>query len=87
MWARDDRCKEVIEGAWDPLRLDVEIQERIKRCQRQLRQWNHRVFGNVNQMLKMKQDRLKHLEALNLLHETAEEIHGLKKGINESLIR
>lgn len=35
----------------------------------------------------MKQDRLKHLEVLNLLHETADEIHKLKKEINESLIR
>lgn len=35
----------------------------------------------------MKQDRLKHPEVLNLLHETADEIHKLKKEINESLIR
>ena len=38
-------------------------------------------------MLKLKQDWLRHLEALNLLHETAEEIQGLKKEINETLIR
>ena len=25
MWVRDERCKEVIEGAWDPLRADVNI--------------------------------------------------------------
>ena len=87
MWARDDRCKEVIEEAWDPLRPNDEIQEKIKRCQGQFQWWNHRVFGNVNRMVKLKQDRLKHLEALNLLHETTEEIHGLKKEINESLIR
>lgn len=69
------------------MRPGDEIQEKIKRCQGQLRRWNHRVFGNVNQRLKMKQDRLKHLEVLNLLHETADEIHRLKKEINESLIR
>ncbi|XP_023917793.1 uncharacterized protein LOC112029335 [Quercus suber] len=34
-----------------------------------------------------KEDQLGHLEALNLLHETAEEIQGLKKEINETLIR
>ena len=48
MWARDDRCKEVIEEAWDPLRPNDEIQEKIKRCQGQFQWWNHRVFGNVN---------------------------------------
>ena len=25
MWTRDDRCKEVIEGAWDPLWYEVDI--------------------------------------------------------------
>lgn len=69
------------------MRPGDEIQEKIKRCQGHFRRWNHRVFGNVNQRLKMKQDRLKHLEVLNLLHETADEIHKLKKEINESLIR
>ena len=54
MWARGNRCKEVIEGSWDPLRPNDDIQEKIKRCQGQLQQWNHKVFGNVNQMLKMK---------------------------------
>ena len=87
MWIRDERCKEVIEGAWDPLRADVDIQARIKNCQVQLRRWNHGVYGNVNKVLKLKQDRLRHLEDLNLLHETAEEIQGLKKEINEILIR
>ena len=87
MWIRDERCKEVIEGAWNPLRVDVDIQERIKNCQGKLRRWNHGVYGNVNKALKLKQDRLRHLEALNLLHETAEEIQGLKKEINEILIR
>ena len=87
MWARDDRCKKVIEGAWDSLRPDDEIQEKINRCQGQLQWWNHRVFGNVNQMVKLKHDRLKHLKEMNLLHETAEEIHSLKKEINECLTR
>ena len=87
MWARDDRCKKVIEGAWDSLRPDDEIQEKINRCQGQLQWWNHRVFGNVNQMVKLKHDKLKHLKELNLLHETAEEIHSLKKEINECLTR
>ena len=41
----------------------------------------------MNKVLKLKQDWLRHLEALNLLHETAEEIQGLKKEINETLIR
>ena len=30
MWTRDDRCKKVIEGAWDLLWANVDIQERIK---------------------------------------------------------
>ncbi|XP_075669679.1 uncharacterized protein LOC142639371 [Castanea sativa] len=87
MWTRDDRCKEVIEGAWDPLGAEVDIQDRIRNCQGQLRRWNYEVYGNVNKVLKVKQDRLRQLEALNLLHETAEEIQGLKKEINETLRR
>ena len=35
----------------------------------------------------MKQQRLQELEALNLLHETATEIEGLRKEINEVLIK
>ena len=54
MWTRDERCKEVIEGAWDPLQADVDIQERIKNCQGQLRSWNHWVYGNINKALKLK---------------------------------
>ena len=41
----------------------------------------------MNKALKLKQDRLRHLEVLNLLHETAKEIQGLKKEINETLIK
>lgn len=87
MWTRDDRCKEVIEGAWDPLRVEVDIQERVKNCQGQLQRWNHEVSGIVTKVPKLKQDQLRQLEALNLLHETTEEIQGLKKEINETLIK
>jgi len=45
------------------------------------------VFGNVNKSLKHKQGRLQLLEALNFLHEKAEEIKGLRKEINEILVR
>ena len=35
MWTRDDRCREVIEGAWEVDRGDseVDLRGRIKRCQ------------------------------------------------------
>jgi len=88
MWTREKGCREVIETAWDPLNAnpDVQIRDRIKSCQAHLQNWNRRVFGNVNKNLKQKQSRLQHLEALNLLHEPAEEIQVLKKEINEIMI-
>ncbi|XP_075669941.1 uncharacterized protein LOC142639680 [Castanea sativa] len=42
MWTRDDRCRQIIEEAWDPLRGDPEftIQDRLKCCQVHLQGWN-----------------------------------------------
>ena len=35
MWTRDERCKQIVENAWDPLRDDTNfrIHERLKSCQ------------------------------------------------------
>lgn len=63
------------------------IQERIEKCQSQLRGWNHNKFGNVCKSLKQKQDRLQHLESCSMLHETAEEINAVRKEINELHIK
>ena len=89
MWTREEGCKEVIETAWDPLNCNpnMPIQKRLQSCKDHLQDWNYKVFGNVNKVLKQKQRRLQHLEELNLLHESAEEIQGLKKEINEMLFR
>ena len=59
IWAREGGCKEVIEQAWDPYRelLNLPIEERLTRCQNQLRWWNQTVFGNVNKNLRQKQTR------------------------------
>ena len=74
MWVREARCKEVVENAWDPYRGDEEykITDRIKSCQVNLQLWNLRVFGNVNKILKKKQESLQQLENLSSLHEKAE---------------
>lgn len=34
MWVREEGCKDVVEGAWDPYRGDAgySIRERLKRC-------------------------------------------------------
>lgn len=45
------------------------------------------MFGNVNIILKQKQNRLQQLEAMNLLHELTEEIQALKREINEVMLR
>ena len=89
MWTREEGYREVIEEAWDPLNAnpDVQIRDRIKCCQAHLKTWNRREFGNVNRYLKQKQSRLQQLEALNLLHESMEEIQALKNEINEVMIR
>ena len=56
MWTREEGCREVVERAWDPLDCNPElsIQKRLKSCQFQLQNWNRRVFGNVNKILKQK---------------------------------
>nr|POF00029.1 hypothetical protein CFP56_41859 [Quercus suber] len=42
MWTRDERCREVVELAWNPLGGDPSspIMDRVKRCQVQLQSWN-----------------------------------------------
>lgn len=70
----------MIEMAWDPFRGDPKFQitDRLKRCQVQLQRWNWKEFGNVNYLLKQKQDLLQQLKSLNCLHEKIEEIQSLK---------
>ena len=89
MWTHDERCMQIIEDAWDPLQADTEFQihEHLKSCQDHLQRWNREVFSNVNKTLRVKQQRLQEIEALNRLHETAEEIEVLRKEINELLIK
>ena len=89
MWMREEGCKEVVEGPWDPYRggLGYSIMDRLKRCQVSLQGWNWSAFGNVNKVLKQKQERLQFLEGLNYLHEKVDEIQGLRKEINEMLTR
>ena len=85
MWTRDDRCREVIEGAWEVDRGDseVDLRGRIKRCQDQLQKWNLMEFGNVNKMLKEKKEKLQQLELWDSLHGKAKEIKRVRKEINE----
>lgn len=89
VWMREAEWEEVTEMAWNPYRedLDLLIQDRLMRCQQQLMQWNHSVFGNVNKTLKQKQNLLQQLEAFHSLNELEEEISALRKEINERLIR
>ena len=89
MWARDDKCREVIERAWDSLQGSCEfsIVGRIRSFQAHLQGWNRRVFGNVNKKLKVLKERLNQLEAQNNLHETAKEIYEVRREINEMLVR
>lgn len=89
MWTREEGCREVIERAWDSLNWnpEVTIQNRLKSCQDHLQDWNRKVFGNVNKVLKQKHSCLQELEAMNLLLESAEEIRILKKEIIEVMLR
>ena len=89
MWVREAECKEVVDMAWNSYieDSDMPIQERIERCQRNLRGWNQNKFGNVAKNLKQKQDRLQQLESLNMLHDTAAEISVIRKELNEIYIR
>ena len=89
MWTREEGCKEVMESAWDPLRggPQFKITDRLKNCQEQLKRWNWKAFGNVNNVLKQKQGKLQLLKAIECTHKNAEEIRKLKLEINETLTR
>ena len=89
MWAREGECKEIIEQAWDPYRVlsDLSIEERLSRCQNNLRWWNQTVFGNVNKKLRQKKNRLQQLELLNMLNDNEAEIKELRQEVNEVLNR
>ncbi|XP_075649909.1 uncharacterized protein LOC142620426 [Castanea sativa] len=64
MWTRDERCKEIVEEAWEPGWAEVElgIGDRIKRCQENLQAWNWKEFGHVYRVLKQKKEMLQQLE-------------------------
>ena len=65
---------------------EMPIQNRLKCCQDYLQDWNRKVFGNVNRVLKKKQKRLQQLEEMNLLHESVDEIQGLKNEVNKMML-
>ena len=75
----------MVELAWNLYRDDsvLPIQERLERCQKQLRNWNKNRFSNIYKGLRQKQTQLQQLESLNLLYETAEEVQALRREINE----
>lgn len=85
MWIREEKCREIVEGAWDSGRVEAMkgIMSRIRRCQDQLRSWNWMEFRNVNYLLKQKKEKLQQLEMWDSLHGKAEEIKKVRKEINE----
>ena len=89
IWTRDERCREIVKGAWDPGRIDLEdgIMGRLKRCQKQLQRWNWAKFGNVNKMLKQKKEKLQQLELWDNLHGKIEVIKRVRREINEIQVR
>lgn len=89
MWTREGGCREVIEEAQDPMWRDLEFRltDRLKSCKEHLQRWNWRVFGNVNKILRQKQNRLQQLESIDGVLDKAKEIQSLKREINETLTR
>ncbi|XP_075658873.1 uncharacterized protein LOC142628713 [Castanea sativa] len=89
IWTREEGYREVIEEAWDSMRKDPDfrLMDRLRSCKESLQGWNGRVFGNVNKILRYKQNWLQQLEAIDGVLNKAEEIKTLKKEINETLIR
>ena len=90
MWARDERCCDVVELAWscvNPFEGRSSTQGKISNCQQQLQWWSKNVFNNLNKQIKEKQSRLQCLENRNSLHEDAVNIQTLWKEINELLKR
>ena len=90
MWTRDERCREIVKGAWDLGWIDLEngIIGRLKRCQEQLQSWNWAEFGNVNKMLRERErEKLQQLELWDSLHGKTEEIKRVIREINKIQVR
>lgn len=88
MWARDERCHDVVELAWscvNPSRGRSSTQGKITNFQHQLQWWSKNIFGNLNKQIKEKLSRLQCLENRNSLHKDAINIQTLRKEINELL--
>ena len=79
----------MIEEAWDPMWRDLEFRltDRLRSCKEHLQRWNWRVFGNVNKILRQKQNRLQQLESIDGVLDKAKEIQSLKRETNETLTR
>ncbi|KAL0009842.1 hypothetical protein SO802_004950 [Lithocarpus litseifolius] len=89
MWTRDDRCRKVVEIAWDSVgeNPECELVDRLRCCKENLQKWNWQEFGNVQHTIKQKRVKLQQLESLNGLHDKAEEVQKLKTNINKALTR
>ena len=89
MWTREDRCRDVVESAWDigGNLSNVQLGDRLRNCKEKVKSWNWSEFGNVNHLLRQKGGQLQHLESLNNLHSNAGEVQRLKMEINEILNR
>ena len=67
--------------------LEFRLTDRLKSYKEHLQRWNWRVFGNVNKILRQKQNRLQQLESIDGVLDKAKEIQSLKREINETLTR
>lgn len=89
MWTGDNRCREVVEMAWDSVsgNPEFELADKLRCCKENLHKWNWQEFGNVKHTIKQKQEKLQHLESLNSLHNKVKEVQKLKTDINKALTR
>ena len=89
VWLTEEGCHTTVEAAWriNPCRSSmVKVEEKLKICQKDLKWWSRRSFGNITCALVEKKNLLKQAEALAMLGGDSSRVVSLKKEIFELLI-
>ncbi|KAL8519241.1 hypothetical protein ACS0TY_010254 [Phlomoides rotata] len=86
MWMESDKCKEVVEYAWNNRNKDASFKDRTSSCGTHLWAWEEDEFGNIGKRLRKAKEKLAELqqkphtrETVSIMNELDNEIEDLMK--------
>ena len=88
MWLEDERCKNVMEEAWEKGRTSHSqwpFEACLEECQSSLRSWNTHTFGHVGKQVAYLQRKLQMLENMKATGTDLEVVHATKVELNRWL--